>query len=167
MSDVAETPILPAGLTRRDTRAFNRWIDEVASGVGPLNAGAAVGWSPAKVKRLLADPEVAEMVTFLEERKDETAEQGMYELVKMRHFQAIQWWLLNRRQDRWKDTKRIVVDHEHHIDGNVVVSVKHAALELIREAGVAALQPGSHLDILDADVVSDTADLVPRDRNAD
>lgn len=121
----------------RETQAF---LEDIRTGTGPLNAGIAVGWSPAKIKRLLRDEAFAEMVDVARERLHESIEKTLYQLADGGHIKAIQMVLYNERADRWKDVRHINVEQHSTLDIGVVESVKTAARELLRENGVAALQ---------------------------
>lgn len=121
----------------RETVVF---LEDVLTGTGPLNAAIAVGWSPAKLKRLMKDPEFAEMVDFTLERRLESVEKVLWELARGGHFKSIQMVLYNKRSEEWRDVRHIQVERHDQLDVGVVISVKQAALEVLRERGVAALQ---------------------------
>jgi hypothetical protein len=128
-------------MSERDKRETLLFMEEVRAGTGPLNAALAVGWSPAQLRRKLKDPEFAELVAEARERRIESIEATLYQMAERGHFKAIQMVLYNERADRWKDVRHINVATRSELDVGVVVSVKQAALELLRERGVAGLQP--------------------------
>lgn len=155
--EVATPPGVLAEFSERDLSKFDRWIEALGRGIGPLAAGAAVNWSPAKIRRLLSDPEVANFVQDIEEAKDEHIESRLYQSADAGNMTAIQMWLYNRRADRWRDVKRIVTETHVTADHTVVVNIREAVGSLLRENGVAALQPGGSFDrIIDAEVVGDS-----------
>ena len=127
-------------LTDREARDIQVFLEDVRTGTGPLNAGIAVGWSPAKVRRLLNDEEFSELYHTAKERLHETIEKTLYQMAQAGHVKAMQMVLYNERSDRWKDVRHIQVEQHSTLDIGVVESVKVAARELLREQGVAALQ---------------------------
>lgn len=154
--EVARPGVL-ATFTERDAAKFEVWADALARGIGPLEAGAQVNWSPAKVRRLLADPDIANFIVDIEDMKDERIEHRLFQGADAGNATLILAWLYNRRPDRWKDVKRIVTETHVTADYTVVVNMREALGGMLRENGVAALQPGGALDeIIDAEVVSDS-----------
>jgi hypothetical protein len=129
-------------------------------GVGPINAGVEVGWPPAKTRRIMQEPDMALLVKDAVTQLDETIEFQLVEQAKKGNLTAIKMWLNTRMPERWPDITKVHVTHESTIQIGVVNSVKQAAIELLREHGVAALQPGGALDapILDAEVIDDEVD---------
>lgn len=124
-----------------------RFLELVLLGTPPRLAGHEVKWTPRQLKIELSDPEFAEMVDACKEMRDDGIEAVLYELAHRRNLGAIQMILFNRRAADWKDVKRIEVSSEHTINIGDVRSVKQAVQELIREGGVAALQPGGVIDV--------------------
>lgn len=133
-------------LSDRELRDRTRFLEDIRCGVGPLNAAVARGWSPRQLDAKMREPEFAELVSVARERKFETLEETMFHMAKDGHFQALKMSLL-QRPDRWRDIKHVQIDQQGTLDVGVVLSVKQAAMELIREGGVAALQPGGVLDV--------------------
>jgi hypothetical protein len=127
-------------LTEKEKGETLMFLEDVRTGTGPINAGVAVGWSPAKVRRFLNDPEFAELVSTAKEQLHEDIEATVYRLAKGGHIKAAQMVLYNERSERWKDVRHINVQQHSTLDIGVVESVKTAARELLREQGVAALQ---------------------------
>ena len=140
-------------MSTKEMDQVSEFLEAVRVGTGPLNAGIAVGWSPAKVRRLMKDEDFVEMVEVAKERMLESIEQVLYEMSLRGHFKALQMVLHNERSDRWRDIKHIQIDKRETLDVGVVVSVKRAALETLREQGVAALQPAP--EIIEATVVDE------------
>lgn len=127
-------------LSDREIRELNVFLEDIRSGTGPLNAGLAVGWSPAKIRRFMNDEEISEMCHVAKERLHESIEKTLYQLAQGGHVKAIQMVLYNERSERWKDVRHINVEQHATLDIGVVESVKTAARELLREQGVAAFQ---------------------------
>lgn len=144
-------------MTDKETAELDLFLERVRCGVGKLNAAIEVGWSPAKLRRLEKDPEFVELLEVCRERRLEGYEQTLHELADRGHFRALQMVLFNERGDRWKDVRHIEVTRHDTLDVGVVVSVKQSALELLREQGVASLQPAAPEAIettsRDADVI--------------
>jgi hypothetical protein len=130
-------------MTDKETAELDRFLELVRNGVGKLNAAIEVGWSPAKLRRFEKDPEFIELLEVCRERRLEGYEQTLHELADKGHFRALQMVLFNERGDRWKDVRHIQVERHDTLDVGVVVSVKQSALELLREQGVASLQPAA------------------------
>lgn len=128
-------------LSDREAKDTFTFLEDIRVGTGPLNAGLAVGWSPAKVRRLLKDAEFVELMNAASEMRLESVEKTLWQLADRGHFKAIQMVLFNKRPDAWRDIKHIQVDKRETLEVGVVVSVKAAALELLREQGVDAFQP--------------------------
>lgn len=136
-------------MTPREMRDTTRFLESIRMGVGPLNAAIAIGWTPSKLKKLMGDPEFAELVSVSVERRLESSEQVLYELAQGGHFKALQMVLYNERSSKWRDLRHIEVQQATTLDVGVVVSVKASVLELLREQGVAALQ--APLDVIDVE----------------
>lgn len=116
------------------------FLDKVSCGTSELNAGIEVGWTPAKIRGLLADKGFREMVTFAQRLADGNIEKKLYQVARRGNMAAIQMWLFNREPDRWRDVKRIEVHHDATIQVGVIHSVKQGALALLGERSVADLQ---------------------------
>jgi hypothetical protein len=121
--------------------ARTKFIELVSCGTAEFNAGIEVGWTPAKIRTILADREFAELVSFSRHIADGNMEQTLYKLGQAKgNMAAIQMWLYNRQPDRWRDVKRIEVRSDTTIHVGVVHSVKASALALLGERSVAELQ---------------------------
>ena len=134
-------------LSDREIRDLEAFLEEVRCGTGPLNAAIAVGWSPAKLRRMQKDPEFVELVQVSKERLLESHERTLNDLAGAGHFKALQMILFNERSERWKDVRHIQTSVSETLDVGVVVSIKQGVTELLREEGVAALQSGGVLDV--------------------
>lgn len=144
-----------------DDRLYNDIVERelfliaIADGIPEDNAGYEVGWTPAQVKRNMADPQFRDMVEAAKTRADGTIEQALFRLAKSGNLGAMQMWLYNRSPERWKDVKRIEVKNDMTINLGVIASTKQAVLELLAERGPAALQPASvsDEDIIDGEII--------------
>lgn len=136
----------------RNIEECTRFLELIRSGVGPLNAGLEVGWSPAKTRRMLKQPDFAELVSDANDQLDENIQGALARAAQNGNMTAIQMWLYNRRPEEWRDVKRIEVHNQTEISIGVVASVKQAAAELLREHGPRALQPGG---MIDAEVIDE------------
>lgn len=134
--------------------AREQFIEQIAVGVAPVNAGIAVGWSPAHVRKLMKDDEFLDIIRGAQERANGTVEESLFNRAVAGNVAAMQMWLFNREPDRWRDVKRIEVRSEHRVTVAAVESVKSGVLELLREQGVGAMQAlNSGEIIIDAEVV--------------
>ena len=141
-------------MSDKDVEETAEFLEDIRVGTGPLNAGLAVGWSPAKVHRLMKDEEFVEMMDAAKERRLESIEKTLYVMAEKGHFKAIQMVLHNQRPNEWRDIKHIQIDKRETLDVGVVVSVKQAALDVLRDKGVAALQPAPE-EIIEAEVIDE------------
>lgn len=143
MSDVATFE----GLMGREL-----FIELVASGVAPINAGIQVGWTPRHLKKELSDPDFKELTDAALERLIGSMEETLVAVARRGNVAALTLFLFNRAPERWKDVKRIEIKNDMVISLGMVASVKQGALELLREQGVKAIQ-GIESPIIDAEVV--------------
>ena len=144
MSEAAVTEKL---MSDREIQELEDFLEDVRCGTGPINAAIATGWSPAKLRRLQKDPEFIELLDVARERRLEGYEKTLHDLADRGHFRALQMVLFNERSERWKDVRHIQMTTNETLDVGVVISVKQSALELLRENGVAALQPANVIDV--------------------
>lgn len=136
-----------------DMVARETFVELVAAGVSPINAGIEVGWTPRQTKANLADPEFQELVDFAEQRLIGSMEQTLVAVAQRGNVAALTLFLFNRAPDRWRDVKRIEVKADIKVTQGMVEAVKTGALELLREHGVGALQALEAGDIEDAEIV--------------
>ncbi len=129
-----------------------RFIELVAMGVSPVNAGIEVNWSPMQTKRKMKEPEFADIIQGALERANASVEEALYARALAGNVSAMQMWLFNREPDRWRDVKRIEVRSDHRVSIGMVESTKTAVLELLRENGVGAMQ-ALEAGIIDAEIV--------------
>lgn len=120
-----------------------RFFERVLEGCGPLNAAIEVGWSPAELKRKMNDPEFAETVNIVLERRLEGVEETIWQKAREGVRWAAQMVVYNHRSEHWKDVRHIRTEHTTTLDPGVVVSVKQAMLEMLRgdADSIAAMQP--------------------------
>lgn len=133
--------------------ARERFVELVAQGVSPVNAGIEIGWSPSQTKKALRDEEFADIVAGSIERANASVEEALYARAIAGNVSAMQMWLFNREPDRWRDVRRIEVRSDHRVSITAVESVKAGVLQLLRETSVAEMQALEQGDIIDADVI--------------
>lgn len=134
-----------ATLTRREeieAARMTRFFERVREGCGPLNAAIEVGWSPAQLRARERDPEFLELLAISQERLLESLEEVVVRKARDGNVKCLQMVLYNQRADKWKDVRHIKMERSGQLDQGVVVSVKQAMLEMIRDNGdITALQP--------------------------
>lgn len=128
------------------------FLDLIRRGVGQLNAAIQVGWTPAKLRRLLKEESFADLVFLAEESLIEDIEEAVYTAAKAGNSTAYKMVLYNRRPDKWRDVRHIQVEKSDRLEVDVVVGVKEGILASLREGGIAALQPGGVLDAVSTDI---------------
>lgn len=140
----------------KDMEECTGFLELIARGVPAVLAGIDVGWSPFETLRRLKDPSFAELVEVYRDLSIDRVEKKVHQMALEGHFGAVQMILFNRRPSDWRDVKHITVDQVSTVAEHVVQGVKEAALELLRQGGVKALQQGGELDdIIDAEVIED------------
>lgn len=129
------------------------FLELISTGVGPINAGYHVGWTPAKTRALLGDPEFAELVDIAEERLVEGIEQSLHAKALAGNMRAIEMVLYAKHADRgWRPpTQRHAHQVEGRVDAVIVESVKAANKALVSTTAIAELQG----PIDDAEIVDD------------
>lgn len=130
---------------------ITQFLEKMLDGWGPFTAGQSIRWSPRKITQMMARPDIRELVEVVQGAKDESIERAFYRTGLAGNVTAQLAWLYNRKPHMWKDTKRVVVERSEQISIEVVHSVKQAALEMIREHGARALQPGGAIDVTSSD----------------
>lgn len=131
---------------------IEQFLELVAHGVHPVNAGIQVGWTPAKTKAMMRDAEFADLVSGATDRANATIEEALYVKAASGNVSAIQMWLFNREPERWRDVKRIEVRSDHRVQIGLVESVKTGVLELLNANGVEAMQALGTGEYIDVDV---------------
>lgn len=132
----------------KDIAAQAQFLEAIADGVPPVLAGIEVGWSPAETKRRLKDHEFSELVRVHLDMSIDSVERALHRLAVSGHLGAMQMILYNRRPQDWKDVRRIEVKTQSSVQVAVVTATaKQIALELLKQGGAAAVQPGGVLDV--------------------
>jgi hypothetical protein len=154
MTDLA--PIETPG-EAREKREVDDFIDAIADGIPEMHAALMVGWSRAKLKRLLRDHEFAERLQVAMDLRDEVIEEVVYRKAKAGDKDLIKYYLNNRRPRQWADRRQVDVSGELSAPINVKVAVVAGLKELLsaERTSLAELQPGG---ILDAEVIEDSFD---------
>lgn len=132
-----------------------RFLEYIRFGYGPLNAGIAVGWTPADTRRRMKDTEFVSLVSTAREQRTETIEQRVYELAQKSNPSrwAVEMALFCQASDRgWRPpTQRLDVNRNTKVEHTVVLSTVEAVRQLVAANDIAALQPG--MGTLDDDIV--------------
>lgn len=148
-------------MTQLDTfdemMARETFVELVAGGISPINAGIEVGWTPRQMRAKMKDNDFRELVEDAQQRLLGTVEETLVAVAKRGNVAAITLFLFNRAPDRWRDVKRIEIKNDLTISMGMVASVKQGALELLREQGVEAMQainaPVEEDDVIEAEIV--------------
>lgn len=120
--------------------AYDRFLELVRLGTPELNAALEVGWTPKFLRSLQQDKEFRDLIAEAQQTADGTIEEILYREAHKGKQWAVQMWLFNRQPDRWKDLKRIEVKTEHTVSIGQALTIKDAALMLLRQEGVDAVQ---------------------------
>lgn len=147
----------PRELARQQNEQMRRsaFLTSIAGGTPPLHAAVEVGWSPAQMRAALNEKDFAAAVADAADQRDEVIERRLYKLAKKGNMPAIQFWLLNRRPERWADVKRIEKHSTHQVSVAVIDATRESVLATLKQAlagsGIAALQPGGIIDVEEVD----------------
>jgi hypothetical protein len=150
-----------APLTRaeeKEAAQHTRFFERVLEGCGPLNAAIEVGWSPVELDRRMKDPEFADTVSIVLERRLEGVEETVWKKAREGVRWAAQMVVYNHRSERWKDVRHIRTEVATTLDPAVVTSVKQAMLEMLRGDvdSIAAMQPKMDaIEVTSVDVGAD------------
>lgn len=119
------------------------FLQDLAHGVGELNAALAVGWSPFQLQQRKKDDDFKELMRESRTRLLEDVEFMVYKLAKRGNMAAIQLVLYSQGADRgWRPpTQRVAVNQETKVTIEQVEAGKQAVTELLASKGVRALQP--------------------------
>jgi len=131
--------------------AFERWLTLVAEGTPPLNAGVELGWTPQKINKLIADPDVQEMLSYAHARADGSVVKAMHTQAMKGNMTAIQTWLFNRRPEDWRDIRKVVISGDVKVTPALITAAKQAARELLANADIKVLQQLVEATATDAD----------------
>lgn len=127
-----------------------RFFELVAGGCPPINAAIEVGWTPARLRVMMKSPEFMELLNDAEMQAIGKVENALFVRACMGNVTAMQFYLLNRDPDRWRDVKRIEVKSDSTINLGTVASVKAAVLDLLKEQGAEAMQAVAHPKAIEA-----------------
>lgn len=106
-----------------------RFVELIARGYGVYYAGLAVGWSEAKIKTMVADPEMSEIVHTIQEFHNDTVEYAILRNAQAGNSQAQKLWALAKMPERgWVEKKT------HVIEGQARLDVVHSVKEALRHA---------------------------------
>lgn len=153
---------LPEDPRREFDMEETRWIfEQVAEDKGVWEAGLSLGWSPAMIRRFLADPERQAILEALRERDLDSVERAVKREARNGNMVAAKMVLYSHGAHRgWSDTRHVKVDTREQQE--IIISVRKGlqeqTTELVAqhgEAGVAAIQAAymNDADIVDADIV--------------
>lgn len=139
-----------------------------SQGYGEMEIGLSLWGSPAAVRRFLADPDRAEIMAALRERRHEGMERAIYRTGLNGNPTAQRLYAHSQMKHRgWADQRSVQVDVQSQQE--IVVSVRKAMTEKTKALigdhgadGVAALQAAfaDDDDIVDGEVVGE--DVHPR-----
>lgn len=152
---LAEVP--PDTIAALELAEKQMFLENLLTGMGTLPAALSIGWSPQHHDKIINEPEMAQIISTIQQFKNQTVEAALYKNAITGNVTAQQVWLYNRDPNRWRDTKRVIVESEKRVSIEVIHSVKQSALELLESHGVRALQPGGALGVIEADVADDDA----------
>lgn len=159
-ADVVTPGVDPVTLSEAEARKLPEFLDLIRQGTGNIEAALAVGWSPKRLRQLMADHDFLEVIQIAHERRIENIEKRLYEMADNKHFPAIQMILYSQAADRgWRPPQqRVAVKHTGVVALERVNAVREAALAIMAEQGVVALAAGGDLgddddDIVDAEIL--------------
>lgn len=147
---------MATALESLDRFELEHFLEAVRNGCGELNAAIGAGMTPAQLKTLMKDPDFAEMVAEVKDRRFENIEQVLYEMAMNKNLKAIQLILERQATHRgWAPpTQRLDVNRNTKVDITVASHAAEALRQLMSSGtDLAQLQPGGALDIIDAEVV--------------
>lgn len=140
----------------RAMEQLNAFLEALAGGSPRDLAGWSVGWTPRKIRSMETDPATLELIEAAEDRNLDTIEQKLSTMARAGNIRAAEMILYNRRPNRWRDVRKIEVSGTVQHSIGDIETAKMALISVLREAGVAALQPAlAAADIVDAEVISD------------
>lgn len=133
----------------------------VSSGVPTRLAAYKVRWTPKQLKRMLADPEFAELIDDATERSLDGIEATLHRKAEEGNMAAIQMVLFNRRPRSWRDVRKIELTGRTEVTVVQVEATRRAAIELLRERGAGVMQAltAGIDDVIDAEVIEDATDV--------
>lgn len=145
----------PAERARIEARV--KFLDKVLRGVGHLTAAAAVGWSPSRLEREMADADFADAVSIAEEMKDELIEQTVFEKAQQGNVSLLTMWLYNRRPGKWKDPKqRDAAIGISPADQTIVLTAVEAVRAMAMAEATRAVGALGRAPAIDGEVIEDS-----------
>lgn len=85
-----------------------RFLSELAEGYGPDMIGLSLGWTPAKTKRFVGDPDRVEIIEAIREALNESVEHAILQHARDGNSTAMKLWAYNRMQHRgWADRREV------------------------------------------------------------
>ena len=122
---------------------MTQFFERVQEGCGPLNAAIEVGWTPAKLDRLMREDDFADLLAIAQERLLEDLEEVVVRKARDGNVKCLQMVLYNQRSEKWKDVRHIKMERSTAADPTLVSSVKQAMVEMMRgdRDAVLAMQP--------------------------
>jgi hypothetical protein len=139
----------------KDMMEREAFLNAVARGTPVLLAGIEVGWTPARVRKVMSDKEFASLVNEAHLVLDARIEQVIFLKARAGVEWAVKLVVFNRMKDRWKDVRHIDVTHTLDVAPHVIAAAREesrlAVRELARGGGIAELQRS----IIEADEVPD------------
>ena len=117
------------------------FMTAIQGGAGHLTAAYAVNWTPAKLRKLMADPEFVAAINEAETMLIESIEEKAHKLALNGNTRMIEMVLFCKARDRgWQPpTQRVHHVTEGQVDINVVASVKEAIQASMKTGELAAL----------------------------
>lgn len=117
------------------------FLSYIKGGAGHMTAAYAVDWTPAKLRRLMADPEFVAAINEAETMLIESIEEKAAKLALNGNTRMIELILFCKARDRgWQPpTQRVHHVSEGQIDVNVVASVRDAIQGALRSGALAEL----------------------------
>jgi len=127
------------------------FVERIAKGYGTYHAGLAVGWSEAQIKKVTNDPEMRDIISLIEQFKNDTVEYSILRSAQAGNVMAQKMWALAKMPERgWVEKRTHVIEGQARVD--VVHSVREALQAELREHG--AIE-GLHRAYIDAEVIED------------
>lgn len=158
---------MSATMTGADHLRMEEFLEAVRDGQGINSSAIAhLGWSPAKLREMMRDPDFKAMVEVAELQLKESVVHSIYRMardLRRPNLAAAQTILYCKHADEgWRPpTQRVAINQRTSVEITAVAERKQAAIELLREQGIKALQPPVaeiEQGVIDAEVVSDDDD---------
>ena len=113
------------------------FVEKLARGYGVMAAGLSVRWSVAQIKKVIAEPEMSDIIVAVEEFKHDTVEYAIYRAAMAGNVQAQKMYALAKMPERgWVEKRTVEIGGQARVD--VVHSVRQALQETLAEEGAIA-----------------------------